>query len=370
MIGIVEYVYTLWQYFNEGELKLNIDVLRGLNEAESLAREDKLHGFYYLAEEAYHKSPGMNQSSLKEMVPSERNRKRSPAHFREKMLAPPTAPTDSMIFGSAFHAAVLEPELFDDRFVVRPAGAVRTQKKGLAKYIEFAGESLGMDPEFITVTKTTKLVKKVETEDFVFTWDGKEHNFKAAQARVAEWEELPKPIEAKSLLTTEARNRVMTMADAVQADPRVQKLMDGAACEVSAYAELHGVPCRGRFDLVRISDGVIADFKTCEDASDRGFEDSIMNWDYDFQAALYCKLFEVITGRVPVFIIIAVEKNPPFALNIFHMQPGWLHIGGCRYREALHLFSDCMAKDIWPAYSQKIIHSEAPEWLLRKEGLV
>lgn len=188
--------------------------------------------------------------------------------------------------------------------------------------------------------------------------------------KVSKWEAEPKLLSAKSLLSADDKARCMTMAQSALADPRIQKLMDGADREVSAWAELHGVPCRGRFDLVRISDAVILDFKTCQDASDGGFESSILNMDYDFQAALYCKLFEVITGRVPVFLIAAVEKEPPFAMNIFSVQPGWIHMASCRYREALHLFSKCMESDIWPGYSQKIINSEAPDWMLKKEGLL
>ena len=54
----------------------------------------------------------------------------------------PSAPSDDMVLGSAFHKIVLEPETFDDEFVVMPNFDRRT-KDGKMQYALFVEQSNG-----------------------------------------------------------------------------------------------------------------------------------------------------------------------------------------------------------------------------------
>ena len=74
----------------------------------------------------YHARPEVSASQLKIL-------KRSPLHFWDRFLNPDkpiVEPTPNMILGTLVHAAVLEPEQFDKRYIVVPEGIDKRTKEG------------------------------------------------------------------------------------------------------------------------------------------------------------------------------------------------------------------------------------------------
>lgn len=66
-------------------------------------------------------------------------------------------------------------------------------------------------------------------------------------------------------------------------------LLDDAEVELPGIMMLDGLPVRGKADILRKDENHIIDLKTTSDSS--RFEQSIENWGYDLQGALYLKLF-------------------------------------------------------------------------------
>lgn len=84
----------------------------------------------------YHESDGISKSSLSKMSIS-------PEYFKWYQENPQEKKTD-LVFGSAFHKAILEPDGFDSEFVIIPCCDRRT-KEGKAIYAQFQERSIDKD---------------------------------------------------------------------------------------------------------------------------------------------------------------------------------------------------------------------------------
>lgn len=73
---------------------------------------DDLEGLYRIDHEPYHRGPGISSSSVKDALVSQGD------YYYNRVN--PKEPTPAMAFGTAFHMALLEPDLFEKRYVVPP----------------------------------------------------------------------------------------------------------------------------------------------------------------------------------------------------------------------------------------------------------
>ena len=90
-------------------------------------------------DEVYRKSPGVSQSTLKKMA-------LSPAKCLWDMEHP-RPPSEAQELGTAIHAALLEPELFNKTYTVRPKFDRRTKvgKEGAERWEADNGDKKGID---------------------------------------------------------------------------------------------------------------------------------------------------------------------------------------------------------------------------------
>ena len=107
--------------------------------------------------------------------------------------------------------------------------------------------------------------------------------------------------------------------------------------------EHYDINCKGMLDYYREGADMIIDLKTTQDASYNGFMRSVRKYKYHKQAAFY--LDAVKAQR---FIIIAVEKTPPFSINIFEMGDDIIDEGRDMYNHELESYKYCEENDYWP----------------------
>lgn len=255
----------------------------------------------------YHLHPAVGHSGLVRIM-------RSPAHYREYVTNPPE-PTPAMQLGTAFHAALLEPEQFVETFVV-----------------------------------ATKFDRR--------TKDGKA----AAEA----WEA---DNAGKTALTAEQMEAIQSMAYLVRCHAGADKLLSHGLAEMSGFwiDPESGVECKCRPDfLVMDGDRItgIVDVKTCCDASADGFARAIATLGYDVQAAFYQDGFKTLTGRTIPFYFIAVEKDAPYAVAAYKASDEVIEVGRAKYRGGLQLLTWCRERDTWPGYQPngEIETINLPRW--------
>ena len=164
----------------------------------------------------------------------------------------PEEPTEALLFGQVFHKFVLEPDTFNDEFTFEPDCDRRT-KEGKAIYDLFLSEDATL------------------------------------------------------------------MGQLVRDHPLASKLLKGEAEKVFFWTDRRTkVKCKCRTDMIRTTKDniVVVDLKTCTDASTEAFTREAVKYGYDFQAAFYSDGVKENLGKYPKFVFIAVEKKPPYAVNV------------------------------------------------------
>lgn len=215
---------------------------------------------------------------------------KSPEYFRF-MMDNPQPVTPAMKFGSAIHMNVLQPEEFNKHYVVSPKFDKRT-KQGKADYAEFVNNNM---------------LKNVVTE--------------SEYALIEQMtDKLMRDSDAKTLLTNGIKEHII-------------------AWENQEY----NIKCRGMLDVYNEQANIIVDLKTTQDSSYYGFASSVRKFKYYKQAAFYLDAV-----KAQEFYIVAIEKNPPFSINIIQIGDDLLDKGRELYNRDLEIYKYCTDNDYWP----------------------
>jgi len=214
----------------------------------------------------------------------------SPEYFRFRQDNPQPA-TSAMKLGSAIHMDILQPAEFLNHYAISPKFDKRT-KKGKEDFAEF--------------TKKNMFKNVISESDYE--------------------------------LITEISLRVFK-------DSLVKSLLKNGEPEkiIQWHNENYDVNCKGMLDYYRESADMIVDLKTTQDASYNGFMRSVRKYKYHKQAAYYMDAVKAYR-----FIIIAVEKTPPFSINVFELGDDMIDEGRDMYNHELEVYKYCEENDYWP----------------------
>jgi hypothetical protein len=254
----------------------------------------------------YHAGPGLSSSGIKRLL-------RSPLHYRN----PPAReePTPALLVGNATHVKVLEPELFDSMYAMRPPGIDRRTKVGKAAWAEFQLEHAG-----------------------------------------------------KEVLTEAQLQMVDAMAASVLAHPATRVLLREGKREQSVYwrDEQTGVLCKARPDFL-MEDGTIIDLKTCIDARLEAFQRAAFNLDYHLSADFYQHGVEQVLGVTgKPFVWLCVEKEAPHAVAAYLLESKQAMLGRNEWRRGLDIYTEAKANNAWPGYPTDLAPLGLPAWAERK----
>lgn len=257
--------------------------------------------------EQYRKASGVSNSDLKWIA-------RSPLHFRAHMDGLiPDEETDALTIGSITHRACLEPETMDGAFHVKPEGMKFTTKDGIA-------------------------------------WRDSHQD--------------------RPILSAGDSDSVRGMSAAVQAHPMAKRLMADADFERSLFADDDALLLKGRFDILPRSGNVIADLKTCENASLEEVEKTIGRYGYYRQAAFYVRVANMLGLDRQAFVFIFVEKTPPYAVACYQLADEVVRAGTALIERDLAVLRECEASGVWPGYGNGVMAAGVPGWLMKQlEGI-
>ena len=240
----------------------------------------------------YREKEGVSSSDLKKIV-------KSPAHFRY-WKDNPQEDTPALIFGKAAHKYVLETYDFYNEFAIAPVCDRRT-KDGKSTYEMFLKES-----------------------------------------------------EGKDVITLEQFEQIDAMRNAAYATPFVSKLLTNGEKELSFWGvdEETGLRIKCRPDCITEMNGghILIDYKTCSDAENMKFCRDSIKYGYDLQLAMYREILRQNTGHDYTVVIIAQEKTPPYATNVFQLSENYLQSGEEVYKEMLRIYKQCEETGNWWGY--------------------
>jgi exodeoxyribonuclease VIII len=263
----------------------------------------------------YQRLRGCNWSTLSSMDTS-------PLKYRDNLSDPPEA-TATMQLGSAIHAAVLEPHVFEAEYVLWPDA-----KRGKA-YDEFKAEH-----------------------------------------------------EGQSILNAEQWEQCMGAAYAVHRarhGREARRTMRGCRRELSLVwtDPATGIRCKARPDLVRMKrerDGrlgaiLLADMKTTTTVDARKFGRTAADLLYHGKMAFACRGLETIFGLPPMKVaIIAVEQKRPHDIGVFPLDPDVLYAGDQLVTKLLHQLQTCRKRRSWPGRYSEPVSLDFPQYALPSDN--
>lgn len=235
-----------------------------------------------MTEREYRQHPAISRSELFKISESPEKFK----YYKEH----PEEPTPSLIFGQLFHTMALQPETFDNDFAICPNVDRRT-KAGKEAFAQFEADA-----------------------------------------------------ENKTVVTADMYELADAMCEALKQNEFVTKLLKGEKEKPFFWVDdLTNEECKCRVDcLTELGDNlIIVDLKTTENAETEAFMRSAIKYGYDLQSAMYSKGVEINTGKKPIFVFIAIEKKPPYAINILQADELFIRRGYDLFREYIGIYHDC-----------------------------
>lgn len=227
---------------------------------------------------------------------------RCPREYHRRYVlgeAPEREDTPAFLFGRAFHAYVLEPATFHDRFAV--GGPINPK----------TGRPFGAD-----------------TKAF------------------AEWAAL----SGKPVLPEDKYLAIKTMAEAIAGHAEAARLLETGMPEQVLRADMQGTPCQARLDWIR--DGMIVDLKTCEDLDH--FENDACRFNYAHQMAFYHMLTTAAgAGRQRLYLIVA-EKQEWHRVGVWEIGSVSLEHGIGVINQALENLRRCLLGKQWPTGYEEV----------------
>lgn len=255
---------------------------------------------------------------------------RSPAHFRYFVEEPDAdRQSPALTFGKAFHAAVLEPDVFAATYSILPAGAPQRPTRAML--------------------------------------DAKKRSPESEQ-RCQWWAAWDADNAGRIVLSHEDYDRAQRMADSVRAHPVAAGLLVGGEREITFrwQDEDTGIACKARADLY-LRGEYLMDLKSCRDASAEGFARAVVSYGYDVQQGHYLDGIRANGDAIRWFVFLACESEAPYVCQPHILDARAEERGWNLRQRAIKRQAECLAAGKWPGYSEELIETSLPAWAFYNE---
>jgi len=121
---------------------------------------------------------------------------------------------------------------------------------------------------------------------------------------------------------------------------------------------------RARLDWLSDDARIILDYKTTDIASPTAWMRAIASNGYDIQNAFYQRAVRADLEVDAKMVFMVQETSAPFECYFVGLTPSWLEIGKQKVEQAISMWRECMARDLWPGYERRIMWAEPPAWTL------
>lgn len=270
-----------------------------------------------MSNDEYHACPEFSSSQLKDIL-------RSSAHFHSNnILKENERETKKHLdFGTLAHTLFLEPEQFENEFVIGPKFDRRT-KAGKEEAAAWEAANQG---------------KIIIDEDML-----------QGAKRIAN--------NLRGLSSYQLMQDHYGMAEAsiFFTDPVY-------GLNLRIRPDYHIVPCEA------FKNGLLFDVKTTTDARPFKFMRSCADFGYDISAAMYREGFQQHYGTAekPEFIFLVAESSAPFNVKHYRASDLFLSIGERRYNKAKELLAESLLIDKWNGYSTELEDISLPQYMLNQ----
>jgi exodeoxyribonuclease VIII len=261
-------------------------------------KPELVHGMDF---DDYNAVPAERKSTLTEMATS-------PGAYRQRCDTP-FKTTPDMDFGDAVDTLLFEgKDALLERFAMRPEGLKLTTKEGRAWKNDHAWKDDGM---------------------------------------------------CKTIVPA---HEVYSTALAVLMDPVAAPILDAGEFQVSAFAEVEGLPCKVRPDIT--SPGILDDLKVTGTFDLHSWTRIAYRLKYHWQAAMYCDVMTAASGEVyDRFRFVVAESKPPHHVAVREMPASVIEQGRDEYQMALAKVKYYRELNHWPTSTGEVETLEFERWM-------
>lgn len=244
--------------------------------------------------------------------------KKSPFHYYAKHIyegRPEKEKKASWEFGTAFHALILEPEIFYNKY------ACELEKMPLLKDV------------------------------------GRECYEQAKEKR----ESWKKENENKTILSIDEWDRLDAMRVSLFENKQAKRLLENGLFESSYFwkDEESGLLVKSRPDVLNYN--IYIDLKTTSDASPSNYQKEMAKHGYYIQAAMIKDALKVLKGeKLEASINICVEKSYPYSVAIYFIDEAAIETGRIEYKSILQDMKACIISNKYTDYP--ILTIGLPAW--------
>ena len=243
-----------------------------------------------------------------------------------KYLNGPPFKSDAMAFGTAVHAAILEPDLFASNYITVPFDAPKKPTKAQL--------------------------------------EAKEKSEKALHS-IYWWENFNSKNSDRTILEPEEFETIKKIKERCLAIPAVKGALESFEKEVSFTWTNDGTDFKAKLDLVDQTNGVVIDLKTTRDASLRGFSKQLLELRYDIQLLHYCKAVNATAAYA-----IAVETESAEVALYDLTEIAFSDFTKNRYEMALKTAKNVIElTECPPKFPNEIVTLNLPKWALESESV-
>lgn len=244
--------------------------------------------------------------------------RRSPAHLLARRRNPEKT-TQAKLDGRALHAAILEPDLFMQRYCVLPDDMPRD--------LRHHRNAKAPSPDTL--------------------------------ASIRAWDAWEASNGGRITLDAEDYARKMAVAENVRNHPDLKPYFDAPGeAELSVFATdpVTGTPVKGRLDRRVIINGyrVVLDPKSSDDPRPDAFSRSAYQYGYFQQCAFYTDICAWAGEPIDLFLFIAFEKEDPYGIKVYEVSEDDMEFGRRQYRSALDTYAECAKNNDFPTYNTGI----------------
>lgn len=265
----------------------------------------------------YLAAPGISSSGLRAFA-------RSPWHYRNR---PPHEPTRPMLRGQLAHAAVLEPDALESRYIVVPEDAPRRPTAA--------------------------------------QWAAAKPN-ESSRAAMDWWRDFNARAEGREIISAAEWAVAESQLDAIRANPILADILRSGEGEVSVFwVDLDtGLQCKARIDWLS-ADGRVLELKTAADESPQGFGRAAAKMRYDLQRAHYLAGLQACGAPAASWTWAAVSSEAPALAVAYDLTAELEAQAFDDHAELMRRLSMCSLLGDWPAYGDGVLELDFPAWAKR-----
>lgn len=169
----------------------------------------------------------------------------------------------------------------------------------------------------------------------------------------------------RDVLTAAQIDAIQGMANSLARHPAIKAglLRGDVERTIVTRDEKTGIWLKSRPDVLPTGGTEVVDLKTCRSASPLAINKALGEHRYHMQLALAADVIKAVTGRqMTDFILVFVEKEPPYAVNVKPIDLIDIEYGRRECRRAIDLFARCVETGEWPGFEDDGSEAQLPAW--------